>query len=114
MNAVLKLAMADMKAVVVWIFLKEALVLPLQSVVKHTVLELIAPTVAALVILALIQVAAQEYVLIAFGMIVKQKTPPKIGGVLLILLSDYFFRTTTPGSSLPSIHSKKAPPAVEM
>lgn len=74
-----------MKAVVVWIFLKEALVLPLRSVVKHTVLELIAPTVAALVILALIQVAAQEYVLIAFGMIVKQKTPPKSGGVLLIL-----------------------------
>ena len=70
--------MADMKAVVVWIFLKEALVLPLQSVVKHTVLELIAPTVAALVILALLQVAAQEYVLIAFGMIVKQKRNPRV------------------------------------
>ena len=94
--------------------MKEALVLLLESVVEHTVLDLIAPTVVALVILALIQVAAQEYVLMVFGMIVKQKTLRKAEGFLLILLSDYFFRTTTPGSSLPSIHSKKAPPAVEM
>ena len=94
--------------------MKEALVLPLQSVVEHTVSDLIAPTVAALVILALIPVAAQEYVLMVFGMIVKQKPLRKSEGFLLILLSDYFFRTTTPGSSLPSIHSKKAPPAVEM
>ena len=58
--------------------MKEALVLPLQSVVEHTVPDLIAPTVAALVILALIPVAAQEYVLMVFGMTVNQKTPPKM------------------------------------
>ncbi len=28
--------------------------------------------------------------------------------------SYYFFSTSTPGSGLPSIHSRKAPPAVEM
>ena len=27
---------------------------------------------------------------------------------------NYFLKITTPGSSLPSIHSKKAPPAVEI
>ena len=63
--------------------MKEALVLPLQSVVEHTVPDLIAPTVAALVILALIPVAAQEYVLMVFGMTVNQKTPPKIRGVFI-------------------------------
>lgn len=31
-----------------------------------------------------------------------------------IVKTYYFFITATPGSSLPSIHSRKAPPAVEM
>lgn len=65
--------------------MKEDLVLLLESVVEHTVLDLIAPTVVALAILALIQVAAQEYVLMVFGMIVKQKPLRKSEGFLFIL-----------------------------
>lgn len=44
-----------------------------------------------------------------------QKENPPFGGFSLKkAFFVYFFKTTTPGSSFPSIHSRKAPPAVEM
>ena len=47
--------------------------------------------------------------------LLKKHLPFQTEGVFLCLFKQgYFFKTATPGSSLPSIHSRKAPPAVEI